>query len=443
MLRRLFIVLTGLLVFAILFVVPSAAQQSTKTFLTIDEAISYAMEHNYDILIAREDLNKADQQVREAKSGAFPQVSFNNLYTRTFKKQAFFMDFDGEPSKIEIGRSNVIQTSVSVNQLLYSGGQVGAAVQIAKLYSGSFVHSLEQTERNVALQVRQSFLAILLTQEMLKIAKSTLTLAEEHAAQVEILFNRGAASEYDMLRAEVQAANARPLMLSLENELTLRKNVLKNSIGMPLQQEIDLQGELIPHITDVQNSSQIAGEAYSHRGDYKNLSLIRDAMEYRIKIERGSSLPMVSFGYNYLFNGQSNTFRFGTKNRNNSQNAGFAVSFPIFDGFKSAARVQQAKIDVQKMDIQLTKLREAIAVQTSQAWNMMSDARKRMEALEKTVEQAEKAYSIAQVRYNSGQGTQLELFDAQVALETTKFNRLQSVFDYESARALWENAVGK
>jgi outer membrane protein TolC len=211
---------------------------------------------------------------------------------------------------------------------------------------------------------------------------------------------------------------------------------------MPLGQEIELQGELSPQFIEETNVKQTAAQAFSQRSDYKNISLIRDAMEYRIKIERGSALPMVSFGYTYQFNGQSESFSFGSHNLVNSQNAALTISFPIFDGGKSSARIQQVKIDVQKMDYQLIKMKEAIEVQATQAWNMMSDAHKRMDALEKTVGQAEKAYSIAQVRYESGQGTQLELFDAQVALETAQFNRLQSIFDYESARALWENAIG-
>ena len=73
----------------------------------------------------------------------------------------------------------------------------------------------------------------------------------------------------------------------------------------------------------------------------------------------------------------------------------------------------------------------------------MNDARQRIDALSKAVEQAQKAFNIAQVRFDSGQGIQLELFDAQVALEMAQLNTLQSVFDYEFAKAQWENAVGR
>lgn len=442
MIRRFGTILSAVLWLIIYTAVTGFSQQGTNVTVTLDGAISYAMEHNRDIQIAQEDLNKADQQVREAKSGVFPQIHFSSLYTRSIQKPAFFINFGGEIRKMEMGMSNAVQSSISANQLLYSSGQVGAAIQIAKLYSSSFVYSVEQTEKNVKLQVRQSFLAVLLTQEMLRVANRSLSLAERHYAQVQILLSRGAASDFDLLRAEVQAANARPMVLSLENNVLLRKNVLKNIIGMPLGQEIELQGELSPQFIEETNVKQTAAQAFSQRSDYKNISLIRDAMEYRIKIERGSALPMVSFGYTYQFNGQSESFSFGSHNLVNSQNAALTISFPIFDGGKSSARIQQVKIDVQKMDYQLIKMKEAIEVQATQAWNMMSDAHKRMDALEKTVGQAEKAYSIAQVRYESGQGTQLELFDAQVALETAQFNRLQSIFDYESARALWENAIG-
>ncbi|MFC1513713.1 TolC family protein [candidate division KSB1 bacterium] len=411
--------------------------------LTIDDAVSLAMQKNKDILIAREERNKASQQVKEARSGAFPQISFNSLFTRTIQKPAFFLAFDDEVQKIEIGTDNSIQSSLDVNQLLYSGGKVGTAIEIARVYSRSYDELVEQTEKTVRLQVKQQYLAVLLTKEILNITKRNFEQVEAHNNQVQTLYSNGAASEFDALRAEVQVANILPKVISAENTFELNKNVLKNIIGLPLDQEIDIIGELKAELISEEEMSAAEMIVFSSRSDYKNLQLLREALHKRIKIEQSNNYPMASLNYNYQFQAQSNTFTFGKNSRVFSQSASVMVSLPIFDGFKTKAKVQQAEIDVRNMDHQISKLEEGIDIQIVQAKNQMNDALKRMSALTRTVEQAQKTLDIANVRFESGQGTQLEIFDAQIALETAKFNNLQSIFDYELSKAVWENAVGR
>jgi len=423
--------------------VKSSAGQTDATVLSLNEAIEISMQNNRDILIAREELKKADQQIREVRAEALPKVTLHNFFTRNLQKPAFFLAFDGDVQKIEIGTDNSIQSLFTVDQLLYSGGQVGTAVRIAKIYSESFSEVIDQTEKNVKLQVKQHFLTILLGKEVLKINSRTLEQAQSHFNQVNTLFGEGAASEFDLLRAEVQVANSRPKVISAENALLLNSDLLKNTLGMALNNDLDITGTLEPRFISNAEMSRAEEDVFSNRGDYRNLELTSEATAGRAKIERSGWYPEVNFNYSFQFQGQSNTFKFGETERVNSQSATIDLKIPIFDGFQTSARVQLAKIEEKEMDIQLLKLREMIEIQIKQSRNRMNDARQRINALSKAVEQAQKAFNIAQVRFNSGQGIQLELFDAQVALEVSQLNTLQSFFDYEFSKAQWENAVGR
>ncbi len=420
-----------------------AQSESGTMSLTMDRAISLALEKNRDILIAKEAQKKADQQVREARSGAFPHLSVSNIYTRNIYLPSFFLSFDGEVQKIQVGAANAVQSVASLNQTLYSGGRTWVAIDIAKLYSESFTEALDFTEKSIVLQVKQQFLAVLLGKEVLKVNRRNLELADSHYKNLQTLYSKGAASEFDLLRAEVQAANTKPAVITAENSLELQKDRLKVVIGLPLEQNIEIVGDLSPEFIEESSLFEASKEAHLNRSDFKNLELTREAMNKRIKIERAGWFPTISLTSQYQFSGQADDFTFGPKNTSNSVNAMLNINFSIFDGFQTASKVQQAQIDVRDMDLRIENLRQNINIQIVEALNKMEEARKRYEALSRTVAQAQKAYDIALVRYNSGQGTQLDLFDAQIALETAQLSNIQSVFDYEVAKAQWLYSIGK
>lgn len=418
----------------------AAPMQQEKLILTMDKAISLAMEKNKDVLIAKEELKKGDKQIQEAKSGAFPQVDLNTVYTRTFKKPQFIVRVNGQVTKFEMGFNNSVQSAFQINQTLYSGGITSTALKIAKLYAKSFEESLYLTKSRIKLNVKEQFLGVLLSKEVHQINKQSLELAQAHLKNINLMFKNGMASEFDLLRAEVQVANTNPKVISSENTLKLQMDFLKNTIGLPLEQEIDIEGDLHPDFISEQNLIEASRDVYLKRNDYKNLELIRNILDFNIKIERAGYFPKLSANYTYQYQGQSDNFGFA--NNYKSQTASLNLSVPIFNGFRTSAKVQQAKIAVREMDFQLQQLKEGIEIQVKQALNMLEDAYKRIISTGKTVEQAQKAYNIAEVRFKSGQGTQLEIFDSQVQLELAQLNKLQSIYDYEIARAQWENSIG-
>jgi len=412
-----------------------------KMVLTLEKAIEIAMKNNRDILIAREGSNMAAQQIREAKSGAFPQMSLTGNYTRTLKKPIMFFEIDGEVVSFQPGFMNSLSQALSVTQTLYAGGRTWTAIKIAAIYANSFDEQVKQTEKNIRLQVRESFLGLLLNMEVLQINSRSLENAEAHLRNVRELYNNGMAAEFDLLRAEVEVANARPRVIQSENQISLQEDLLKNLIGIPLTTEIEIDGDLRSTMISETEIEDAGKDALIHRNDYKNLLLIRDAYDQNVKIERAGWLPNLSAVYTYQYQGQSDQWDFNKSYR--SQNVMLNLSLPLFDGFRTSARVQQARINVRETDYQLIKMKEGIEIQVTQAVHSMDDAQKRIDATARTVEQAQRAYDIARVRFESGQGTQLEIFDSQVALETAELNRLQSIYDYEIARAQWENAVGR
>ena len=103
---------------------------------------------------------------------------------------------------------------------------------------------------------------------------------------------------------------------------------------------------------------------------------------------------------------------------------------------------EEATIDRDKVHYARLKAEEGLKIQLQAAELRMAEAKKRIVGQERNVAQAEKAVSIAQTRYRSGVGTQLELMDSQVAMTRARATRAQAVYDFLVAKAEWENTAG-
>jgi len=143
----------------------------------------------------------------------------------------------------------------------------------------------------------------------------------------------------------------------------------------------------------------------------------------------------------YIWQSQDNTYSFRNYNWANTVNVGVALSYSLFDGFRTKQRVQQATVERNKVRFTRLKVEEAVQVQIEATELRMEEAKKRMIGQEKNIEQAQKAVRIAQTRFKSGVATQLELLDAQVAMTRSQTNYAQALYDYLVAKAEWSYAT--
>jgi len=449
--RRLLLTLSQL-VALVLFAGTAAAGEprapQPPLVLSLEKAISIALEQNRDVLIADQDRYKADAQVGEARSGAFPQITVTGQYTRNVAKPVLFMPpntpFNPSHSTqtFEIGSDNSFMAGVQVSQPLFSR-KVGMALDIANNYTDLSSYAFEATKQGVVLQVKKAFYSVLLARKLVEANRQGLDVVKANYENVQAQFRHGNAAEFDLLRAEVQLANTEPLLISAENSLVLALNALKNLLSIPLEEEIEVQGQFTFEESSQAAMDEAARRALSTNPSILQLSLQESILEKNISIERANYYPTLNLVGGYQWQSQDNTFQFRNYNWANIFNVGLSLSYPLFDGFKTSARTQQAAIEREKIRYTRLKAEEALKILIQSSALRMAEARRRIEGQEKSIDQAKKAVRIAQTRFKSGVGTQLELLDTQVAMTRAQTNCAQAIYDYLVARSDWEYAVGQ
>ncbi|MGA9119551.1 MAG: TolC family protein [Bacteroidota bacterium] len=426
---------------------PGTQQPAGTLVLTLDKALDLAREQNRDVLIADQDRYKAGAQVAEARSGALPQISFSGSYTRNIQKPVLFLPPNSvinptnTTAKFEIGSDNSYGAGASLSQTLYDR-RVGVALQIANTYEEFTEEGYQSTAQEVTLQVKKAFYGVLLTDQLVKANAEGLQVVKANLENVRAQYKHGTAAEFDLLRAEVELANTEPLLISAENDLLLAKNALKNLLALPLEQDIRVEGEFVYKEVPAETREQARKEALTKNPAIQQLSLQESMQEMNISIQNAAYFPSLNLFGSYQWQTQDNTFHFKQYNWAQSLSVGLQIQFPLFDGLRTSALAEQATVAYKQVQLMRIKAEEGLRIQIQSAEMNMEEAMKRIQGQEKSIDQAQKAVRIAQTRFQSGVGTQLELLDTQVAMTRTRTNYAKAVYDFLVARAEWDRAVG-
>ena len=457
---------------------PRPAADTPLVRLSLEEAVARAVGQSEEVRLARAEVDLADAQVTAARSAALPQLDATVAYTRTFES-AFSgggveipdsLRFEPDPTlpleervryleenaenaalgalgglfgNLPFGRPNAYTAALNGTQLLYSGGRVGAALQIARDYREAARFTYQEQVAEIELQVRSAYYTAALATELEAIALAALEQAQSFLGQQRLRFDAGSASELEVLRADVSTENLRPQVVEARNAAELATLNLKRLIDIPLTQPVQLTTPLSapPPGDTLPREAEVA--AATRRAALQSAERLVSIREQQVRIARGSFLPQVALSGTYgrqLF--PQKPFDLAGETWTRDASATIGVQIPIFSGFRRQAELAEARIGVTQARLQASQLREAVQLETEQARGERERALASIAARQRTVEQAQRVHDLTVLRYESGLATQLEVSEARLALLQARTNVAQAIADYYIADAGFSRAVG-
>ncbi len=464
-----------------LAVSPAAEAQQARR-VSLGQAIDIAVGNNRDIAQAEASLRAAGGQVREAWASVFPEIRATASYQRNFQVQEVFLprvfvDPTASPDELfaaRFGADNQWQAGLTFSQTLFSAAAfigVGAAGKFRALQN-ELVRGVAQ---NVVTSVRLSYFDVLLTREQVRLTAQSVARVTQTLEETQALNRAGLASNYDVLRLEVQLGNLEPNLRRARDGVAAASRTLAVVMGLDADTPLDVEGNLHEMVIDdvLANSAEnrailiLAGtqpseasgvlEAFATameaRPDIRQARLNIELEQARYAVERADFFPKVTLFSNYSVQAQQNgglSF-FGRNNiggdptrneRTTSLNGGIRIELPIFTGLSRTARMSQAKANTERNQslLALTEQRAANQIHTLLA--SVDETRQRVESQSNAVAQAQRGFEIASAEYRAGVGSQLQITDAEVALRQSEFNYAQAVYDYLTARANLDAARG-
>jgi outer membrane protein len=345
---------------------------------------------------------------------------------------------------LQIGTRHSTSWGFSIEQSLWQGGRVFAAWSAARNYRSLTDATSRQAGYDLQAQVAQAFLRAWLARRLVTVAEQTLSLAEENFAVVDRKYQQGLVSEYDQLRAKVRVANLRPSVIESRNQRDLADSQLRKLIGLDPEVQLELmESEPDSAAWEDNDLSELVALARTQRQDLAASGYEVNILKDNVRAAKADYWPTLKLNGSINWQIQTDDFGFPYDERTRSWRGMLTLSYPLFDGFRRNGTVGVAKVDLSKARLRRQDLEKSVYLEVEQARDNFIEATERLEAQEETVGQAQRGLEIANVRYESGVGTQLEVLDAQLELTTARINAETARHDRLVARALWRRAMGE
>lgn len=440
---------------------PRGDRQGADTLtLSFDAAVMRALRDGEEVRGAIAAVDVADAQIGIARSTGLPQLRLNSGYSQV----------------VENARANIVgsvfgqaftyNANAQLQQPLFLGGRVLAGARAASAARGAARASTAEVRGQVVVDVERAYLNALFTRRLVEIQRRNLQLASERVAQAQQLESAGRGSRYDVLRLKVERANLEPALLQAQNDSALALLDLRRLVNVPNERAMVLTSELdslaLQRVIASVDTTPGVGEV---RPAVRAAELTRTAREAGVRIARADLFPLVTAtltsgflalpGSNGLPTSLGRTSAAncppgsvaGRLCQNNGwftdRNFGFQVSWPIFDGLRTKANIENARAQVDQSNIQLAVVREQVAVEGAAARAEFARARTLFDTRRETVTEAAEAYDLAVLRNTRGVGTVLDVSDAQLNLVRSQVNAARAIYDVFLAAANLARATGR
>lgn len=425
---------TRLIVSMMLVVAGFSASWGAGQNLNLDQCLDIAYQNNKTLLQLEERTNAAEYKIEEARSGFFPQLSLGGSYTRLGNVPEYGL----QGMSFKVGSENNYNLGLSLQQPLFTWGRIRNSYDISKYGLSLIREEYRKTRKEIKFNVTNLFYNILLAKELIGVREGSIARIEDHLRTVQERYDKGYASEFELLRVKVQLANAKPPLVQAKNLYQLTLDNLKNLLGIGLSDSVSLEGSLEFEPIEVEQS-QAEEFALENRSELKLMAQQKSMGRKALAIAKAGNKPSLFGTANYEY---KRPF-YSEDEWETDWNFTLALSFPIFDGFLTRAKVKGAKSDLNQLDITEKQIKDLIRLQISQAISDLNLARENIISQQENVNQATESLRIANVQYEKGVLTNLELMDTEFALTVAETNYLQALSDYSIAKAEYQKAIGE
>ena len=410
---------------------------SQKKNLTLEECISLALENNENLKNSYLEEKISTALSKEYLSVGLPQISFDGGIKYNHEVQKSIIDIsrfmpgvpEGTEQEVQFGQTYDGRMDLYVNQMIFNGSYfvgVSASRELIRL-------SEKMTKRNIIdiyESVQKAYFTALNTKSRIDLVNENLDRLSELLDQTNKLYENGFVEKLDIDRITVSYNNLKSEKIKADRLYDLSISVLKFQIGLPIQIEIELIGELSEDMIN-NFSYELKDFDYSKRIEYSILQTDKNLKSYDLKNNRSQYLPQIYANYNYGYNSsasQSNLF-FNSDRWKKFGTLGFLVVIPIFDGFLKRSRINQSKYKIEQIENQMMFLERSINLQINQSLANFENSKESLEITRKNLNLAKDVYYASEKKYSEGVGSNLELIDSNNSLKTAQNQYYNALYE--------------
>lgn len=456
----------------VLLPVVAPGQDSVKIArhaFSVQQAVEYARKNNVNVKNALLDIQLQEQVNREITSRAYPSVNatlgttYNpNVATQVlpnFISPATYQvlidegvkDGNGNPIlrpddfgfiSAQFGTKFSANAGISLTQILFDG-QVFVGLQARDAAIQFYRKTAEATEETIKANIHKVYYQLVVSKIQVELLDANIERLEKLLKDTRIIYENGFAERLDVDKVSVQLINLQTERRKVLNTISNGYYGLKVLMGMPVADELILTDQLSDEKVK-EGILETSTYTYDDRKEFQTLQIAKQLNQYNVRRYQLSQIPTLTLTGQYAKNAQRNKWNFlGKGDWFTISNVNLNISIPIFNGFYTKSKIEQARIEVKRVENQLSAMQLSIDNEVVTAKNNFRTAIASMDFQKQNMELAEKVYQQTKKKYEVGTGSQTEINTAQTELKSAQTNYITALYDAIIARVDFLKATGK
>lgn len=407
--------------------------------LNLDDAMLRAFQTNPTVSIAQYELDSARASYNAARQSRGISITASHTTQRggyddnIVKKTDATGAWTGEYWK---GIGNSHSNGLTASLPIFTGGKLKGTIKQAKANYQYNQVGVQRTYNEMRSTVTDGYFTMLQADNMQKLSAESVARLEDHLKNVQAQYDVGVVAKVDVLRSQVELANAKQTLIQAENSYQVAEANMNKIVGLPMDTNLKLDNLLVYNAYD-QNMDDCLAYAAEHRPELMQAQYNVDAAKGALMVARSGHMPQVAANASQSW---SDTNWPGDEKGN--WGVGVNVSMNVFDTGVTLSKIHGAEADLKKAEETYRNTVDSVNLDVRSNYLGLREAEKRIGTTKLAVEQADEDYRIAQLRYMSGVGTNTDVLDAQVALTQAKTNYTKALYDYNTSKTALETSIG-
>ncbi|MBO6828766.1 TolC family protein [Allomuricauda sp.] len=436
----------------LLFILPwlASAQDSIPSF-SLDQAITYALEHNYTAQNAERDILDAQKQKWETIASGLPQINGAVSYQNQLKQPVAQIPaefFGGEPGtfqEVVFGQPQSMAATATLTQQIFDGSYI-VGVQATKTFLDYSQNNKEKTELDVRKSVVEAYGNVLLAQESVLISEKNKATLEENLYETKRIYENGLGDEESVDQLQITLSSVENQLKNARRMEKITRQMLNLVLGLPIEAPTVLT-ENLDDLTQKQIDLGLIDSEFDieNNVDFKMAANLNEQRFLELKLAKSRALPTLNAFVNYGGNSFSDRFNFFSSGQQwfGSSILGVDLNIPIFSSLQRSASTQRAKIALEKAKTQFTETQSRIRLQLETAKSDYILAIEQYGTSKDNLDLAERIEKKNQIKYSEGLATSFELRQAQTQLYNSQQEYLQSMVDVINKKTALENIINQ
>jgi outer membrane protein len=432
----------GTCLFLVLILLPAVgAAQERGNYFTLQQSISLALENSYKIKARDERITQANDILKQSRAEFLPKFGINYSYNYFSEVPVNRYTLFGTGVEIPVGTQNNWRWGTFVRQPIFTGFALLSNYRLAELGIDQSQLEMDQEKLDLVLRVKQAYFDILGADKAVEVAQTTVESLSQTVKVARSFFDVGMIPVNDVLKAEVELANAQQSLVRAKNAAQTSRATFNTVLVRPVNDPVKLE-DILVFKPEVGNYDAYVKIALENRPEIKILDVGLLQSDQQIRLAKSKYYPEIGVTYTYLKQGDTASLSGSNFVDANSWEVLAVANWTLFEWGKTYYTVKEKQSVKQQVLQTKSDVEDGIRLQVKQAMLDIDSSASNIPVTQKGIESGEENLRVNAERYKAQVSTITDLLDAQTLLARARLDYYRALYDHNLAKARLDRALG-